>query len=70
MKKGLTKHTEEYSCYFMMNGTHEELDVRLNTETGQIQVKIYEDRWRMPDETIKFLKEVINEIEKFNERQS
>ena len=68
MKRELTKHTEEYSTSFLMDGTHEELDVRLNTETGQIQIKIYDQRWRMPEETIKFLTEVIKLIEKFNEK--
>lgn len=57
MKKTLERYNENLKV-----GEYETLMVEKNMESGQIRIEIFEERWRMPDETIKMLKEVIEKI--------
>ena len=56
----LKKHLESYNT---VTSDAETVDIDLNIESGQILLKFYQDRWRMPKETIKMLKETIILIE-------
>jgi len=60
--KKLNKTKEIYFTMLGDVGDYEPFTIEKNLESGQIRIEIYQDRWRMPDETVKVLQDAISAI--------
>jgi len=62
------KELKLYEKRFLANlkiGEYETFEVVMNTESEQIKVKIFDERWRTVEETIEMLKECISVLANF-----
>lgn len=64
--KNKLKTESKYSVDLMMNGDYESVEILQEENVDKrnaIKIKMFEDRWRSPKETVDFLKKIITLLE-------